>query len=110
MTLVDTPDDADTRRDLVAALPGVGRLASCPHGGAPSPATAGPRGRSVRPATAAACRRARSSGSAARTAPDRPISRRGHRIAANVGDQRSDLRGGFAFRSVKLPNPMYVLP
>ena len=40
----------------------------------------------------------------------RRIERRGHRIVVNVGDQRSDLRGGHALRTYKLPNPMYVIP
>jgi predicted secreted acid phosphatase len=35
---------------------------------------------------------------------------RGYRIVANVGDQFSDLDGGNALRSFKLPNPMYVIP
>jgi hypothetical protein len=35
---------------------------------------------------------------------------RGYRIIANVGDQRSDLDGGSALRTFKLPNPMYVIP
>jgi predicted secreted acid phosphatase len=39
----------------------------------------------------------------------RAIARRGFRIVANVGDQRSDLRGGYALRAFKLPNPMYVI-
>ena len=39
----------------------------------------------------------------------RAITRRGFRILANVGDQHSDLRGGFALRRFKLPNPMYVI-
>jgi acid phosphatase len=34
---------------------------------------------------------------------------RGYRIIANVGDQRSDLTGGHALRTFKLPNPMYVI-
>jgi hypothetical protein len=34
----------------------------------------------------------------------------GYDIAANFGDQFSDLNGGFADRTVKLPNPMYFLP
>jgi predicted secreted acid phosphatase len=38
------------------------------------------------------------------------ITRRGYRIVANVGDQRSDLDGGRALRAFKLPNPMYVIP
>jgi HAD superfamily, subfamily IIIB (Acid phosphatase) len=36
------------------------------------------------------------------------IRRAGWRIVANVGDQRSDLTGGSARRTFKLPNPMYV--
>ncbi len=38
------------------------------------------------------------------------IVKRGYRIVANVGDQRSDLDGGSALRGFKLPNPMYVIP
>jgi predicted secreted acid phosphatase len=38
------------------------------------------------------------------------IVNRGYRIVANVGDQRSDLDGGSALRTFKLPNPMYVIP
>jgi acid phosphatase len=38
----------------------------------------------------------------------RAIEARGYRIVANVGDQRSDLRGGHALRNFKLPNPMYL--
>jgi hypothetical protein len=34
----------------------------------------------------------------------------GFRIVANFGDQFSDLRGGFAARRFKIPNPMYFLP
>jgi predicted secreted acid phosphatase len=37
------------------------------------------------------------------------IEARGYRIIANVGDQRSDLDGGHALRTFKLPNPMYVI-
>jgi acid phosphatase len=40
----------------------------------------------------------------------RRIQRRGFRIIANVGDQRSDLRGGYSERTFKLPNPIYVTP
>lgn len=39
----------------------------------------------------------------------RALTRRGHRIVANLGDQRSDLDGGQALRAFKLPNPMYVI-
>ena len=38
------------------------------------------------------------------------ITARGYTIVANVGDQRSDLTGGHALRTFKLPNPMYVIP
>jgi hypothetical protein len=34
----------------------------------------------------------------------------GFRIIGNFGDQFSDLRGGFAARRFKIPNPMYFLP
>ncbi len=34
----------------------------------------------------------------------------GYDIALNVGDQWSDLQGGFADRTLKLPNPTYYLP
>ncbi|WP_223690611.1 HAD family acid phosphatase [Leifsonia poae] len=34
----------------------------------------------------------------------------GYTITLNVGDQFSDLQGGYAERSLKLPNPTYYLP
>lgn len=34
----------------------------------------------------------------------------GYDIVANFGDQFSDLNGGFADRTFKIPNPMYFLP
>lgn len=34
----------------------------------------------------------------------------GWRILINIGDQESDLTGGYAERVYKLPNPMYFLP
>jgi len=34
----------------------------------------------------------------------------GYRIVVNIGDQLSDLRGGYAERGYKLPNPFYYLP
>jgi predicted secreted acid phosphatase len=40
----------------------------------------------------------------------RKLERQGFTIVANVGDQRSDLDGGGAERTFKLPNPMYVIP
>lgn len=36
------------------------------------------------------------------------IERRGFTIIANVGDQRSDLNGGYSERTYKLPNPIYL--
>jgi predicted secreted acid phosphatase len=38
------------------------------------------------------------------------IEQAGYDILANVGDQWSDLRGGYADQLYKLPNPMYYLP
>lgn len=38
------------------------------------------------------------------------LQRGGRRVVINVGDQRSDLAGGFAQKTFKLPNPMYTLP
>lgn len=37
------------------------------------------------------------------------IEQQGYRIIANVGDQESDLAGGHADRSFKLPNPFYFI-
>ena len=34
----------------------------------------------------------------------------GYDIVANFGDQFSDLKGGYADRTFKVPNPMYYLP
>jgi predicted secreted acid phosphatase len=36
------------------------------------------------------------------------IQKRGFTIIANVGDQRSDLKGGYSERIFKLPNPIYL--
>ena len=38
------------------------------------------------------------------------IESQGYDIVANFGDQQSDLTGGYADRSIKLPNPMYFIP
>lgn len=38
------------------------------------------------------------------------INSSGRHIVANVGDQFSDLAGGYADKTFKLPNPMYYLP
>ena len=40
----------------------------------------------------------------------RHVAAQGHRIVANLGDQFSDLIGGYGERQVKLPNPTYYLP
>jgi len=34
----------------------------------------------------------------------------GHDVVANFGDQLSDLKGGHADRTFKMPNPNYFLP
>jgi predicted secreted acid phosphatase len=36
------------------------------------------------------------------------IEQRGFHIIANVGDQQSDLKGGYSERTFKLPNPIYL--
>ena len=38
------------------------------------------------------------------------IESQGYKITASAGDQFSDLNGGYAKRTFKLPNPMYYLP
>lgn len=38
------------------------------------------------------------------------ISKKGYTIIATIGDQYSDLMGGFAKKEFKLPNPYYFLP
>jgi acid phosphatase len=44
-------------------------------------------------------------------APERKkIADRGYTIVLSLGDQQSDLSGGFAERTFKLPNPVYFLP
>jgi len=35
---------------------------------------------------------------------------RGYTIIVNMGDEMSDLDGGFAERTYKLPNPFYFVP
>ncbi len=40
----------------------------------------------------------------------RHVAAQGHRIVANLGDQFSDLIGGYGERQIKLPNPTYYLP
>jgi hypothetical protein len=38
------------------------------------------------------------------------ITERGYTILLSMGDQESDLKGGYAERVFKLPNPVYFLP
>lgn len=38
------------------------------------------------------------------------ISKKGYTIVASIGDQFSDLKGGYAQKGFKLPNPFYYLP
>ncbi len=38
------------------------------------------------------------------------IIRQGYKIIASIGDQHSDLKGGYAEKTFKLPNPYYYLP
>lgn len=38
------------------------------------------------------------------------ISEQGYDIVENIGDQESDLKGGYADRIYKLPNPFYFIP
>ncbi|HSW86569.1 MAG TPA: HAD family acid phosphatase [Rhabdochlamydiaceae bacterium] len=37
------------------------------------------------------------------------ITEKGYRILANIGDQYSDLEGGYAEKTFKIPNPMYFI-
>jgi predicted secreted acid phosphatase len=37
------------------------------------------------------------------------LQKRGYRILVNIGDQQSDLAGGAARKTVKLPNPIYLI-
>ena len=45
-----------------------------------------------------------------KTAARKQITEKGYTIIANVGDQQSDLDGGYAERTFKLPNPFYFIP
>ncbi|MDP1614230.1 MAG: HAD family acid phosphatase [Methylococcales bacterium] len=38
------------------------------------------------------------------------LTEQGYKIIVNMGDQQSDLRGGYAEKGFKLPNPFYYLP
>lgn len=50
------------------------------------------------------------SASTYKTAARKKISDQGYHIVLNIGDQMSDLRGGYADRTYKLPNPYYYIP
>jgi acid phosphatase len=44
-------------------------------------------------------------------APERrKLTERGYTVLISIGDQQSDLAGGHAERTFKLPNPVYFLP
>ena len=45
-----------------------------------------------------------------KTAIREKITRQGYTIIASIGDQKSDLVGGYAKRTFKLPNPYYYIP
>lgn len=51
-----------------------------------------------------------SSGAQFKTAARSEITGRGFTIIANVGDQSSDLVGGYAERTFRVPNPFYFIP
>lgn len=45
-----------------------------------------------------------------KTAARAKITQQGYTIIASIGDQNSDLTGGYAQQTFKLPNPFYFLP
>jgi predicted secreted acid phosphatase len=45
-----------------------------------------------------------------KAAERRKLVEQGYVIAVNIGDQTSDLDGGHAERTFKLPNPFYFVP
>jgi acid phosphatase len=45
-----------------------------------------------------------------KTAARKKIEAQGYDIVVNVGDQYSDLRGGYADSTYKIPNPFYYIP
>lgn len=53
---------------------------------------------------------ASSATAAYKTSCRQTIASEGYLIIANVGDQESDLVGGYAERTFKLPNPFYYIP
>ncbi len=44
-----------------------------------------------------------------KTAIRKDLATKGYDIILNIGDQKSDLAGGYARKTVKLPNPFYVI-
>lgn len=45
-----------------------------------------------------------------KTARRKELEAKGYDIIISIGDQQSDLRGGFADKTFKLPNPYYFIP
>jgi acid phosphatase len=45
-----------------------------------------------------------------KTAMRKKLEEEGYDIVLNIGDQQSDLAGGYADKTVKLPNPYYFIP
>ena len=45
-----------------------------------------------------------------KTAMRKQLTERGYDIILNIGDQHSDLAGGYAEKTFKLPNPYYLIP
>lgn len=45
-----------------------------------------------------------------KTAMRKKLTGEGYDIVLNIGDQRSDLEGGYADKTFKLPNPYYFIP
>jgi predicted secreted acid phosphatase len=84
---------------------------------APTPVTPTVDGLFTKPALAdypdylkAACGAAACSTVQYKSATRAYIESQGYDIIANFGDQQSDLTGGSADRTIKLPNPMYFIP
>jgi len=45
-----------------------------------------------------------------KTAVRQSITQSGYTIILNLGDQESDLMGGFSEKTIKIPNPLYIVP
>lgn len=45
-----------------------------------------------------------------KTAMRKQLTDKGYDIVLNIGDQKSDLRGGYSDKTFKLPNPYYLIP